>query len=79
MEQLEPLAGEKDFAFYEALNEVLTEARRHIEEARYADDITRLGIRLKMAQNAIECAIIIYGDKVAEMVKEKEKKCEPIK
>lgn len=65
------LAGEKNYAFYETLNGVFDLVVDNIEHARHAETPKKCAIRMKMAQCAIECALEIYGDRVAEMQKEK--------
>jgi hypothetical protein len=59
------------YPFLDTLNEVLIEAKIQIDMARHADKATHVGLRLKIAQQAIQCAIEIYGDMVVEMQKEK--------
>lgn len=65
------LDGEKDYAFYETLSEVLGVTTLHINKAINAEGMPLLGMSLKMASRALRCALEIYGDRVAEMQKEK--------
>jgi hypothetical protein len=65
------VTGTRDFAFWETIDEVLVEAREQIDYARNTERMVSLVIRLKMAERALQCALEIYGDKVAEMQKEK--------
>ena len=59
-----------DYPFFDTINTVLKEAHEQIDMARNAG-IVELGWRLKMAIMALKCAAQIYGDKVAEMQKER--------
>jgi hypothetical protein len=61
----------KDYAFYETLDGILSTCAKHIDAAGNEENEVRAVINLKMAQRAIECALEIYGDRVAEMQKEK--------
>jgi hypothetical protein len=55
--------GDKNYAFYEAMNETLDTVIKQVEQARNANP-PQLGWRLKMVRHAINCAIEIYGDHV---------------
>ena len=64
MAELESAVGDKDFAFYLALDETLELVMDHCEVARNASDNQLLGIHLKMASRAMRCALEIYGSHI---------------
>ena len=61
---MEDVNGDKDFAFFLAMNETLELVMDHTELARNASDNQLLGIHLKMASRAMRCALEIYGSHI---------------
>ena len=65
------LSGDKEYAFFETLNEIFVAIETQVAMAKTTSSLPMLGVRLKMASRAMRCALEIYGDRVAEMQKEK--------
>ena len=70
--------GEKNFAVYEALNEVLLITIEQAELAQQAENMSVLWSRLRVAAKALCCALEIYRDWHSEIIKEKERKSEQV-
>jgi hypothetical protein len=65
------LTGSRDFAFFVTMNDILKVVEKHVGYALFSDTHLTMGVHLKMASRALRCALEIYGDRVAEMQKEK--------
>jgi hypothetical protein len=63
----EPLdrQGDRDFAFYSTMDEVLLMAREHLELARHAPNDVLLGSYLRITARTMRCALEIYLDRLA--------------
>jgi len=55
-----------DYVFADTLEEVLLEAKKQIDMARNQSEVIILGVRLKLARRAIDCALEILGDREKE-------------
>ena len=68
-------SNDRDFVFYETINEVLLMAQEHLELARNAKNDVMLGAGLRLATKSLTCALEMYGDyRFAKREHEKEMK-----
>jgi hypothetical protein len=56
--------GLSDFAYADTMNEVLLIAIEHLETVRRKDSPLGQGVHLKMASVAIQCALLMYQERI---------------
>jgi hypothetical protein len=60
---MELIDGDVDYAFYLTLFEVLEEVIVHCDRAQNCQNNLTLGVDLKMAAMALQCALMLYRDR----------------